>query len=141
MNESLNALLTLQDFLDATRSSATQILAHWQQGEFHHDLVFSIREGPFPAPIVVVSTNCNGGIKEFLFFDDVPQRWALWHWRCPDNPEFQGELPLIRAHIKTPHWFEPCVLLAPDARSEYRPEHRKRQRGGGWLRIDDPLSD
>jgi len=30
------------------------------------------------------------------------------------------------------HWFDPCALLTEDARSEYRPEFRERQEGGGW---------
>ncbi|MCB1052170.1 MAG: hypothetical protein H6510_06410 [Acidobacteria bacterium] len=141
VHSSFQSLLTLQDFLDATRAHQPQILAHWQQGEFHHDLVFSIRENPHEDEVIVVSTNCNGGIKELIFLDAVPERWALWHWRCPDNPEFQGELPPIRCHHKTVHWFEPCELLAPEARSEYKPEFRKRQRGGGWLSKDDPQSD
>ena len=35
--------------------------------------------------------------------------------------------------VGTPsHWFDPCALLTNDARSEYRPEFRERQPGGGW---------
>jgi hypothetical protein len=34
--------------------------------------------------------------------------------------------------VTTEHWFDPCELLAADARSEYRAEHRQRQCGGGW---------
>jgi hypothetical protein len=30
------------------------------------------------------------------------------------------------------HWFDPCELLSHDARSELRPEFRRRQEGGGW---------
>jgi hypothetical protein len=34
--------------------------------------------------------------------------------------------------LRTEHWFDPCALLGPDARSEYREEFRERQCGGGW---------
>src|SRR5450631_1645744 len=77
-------------------------------------------------------TNCNGGIKEVLAFDDVPDRWALWHHRCPANREFSGELARIRARATTDHYFDLCALLTHDARSELLPEHRERMRGGGW---------
>ena len=83
--------------------------------------------------VLVVATNCNGGVKEVLSFDHVPDRLALWHWRCPDNPEFAGDLPPPLSAATTEHWFDPCELLAADARSEYRAEHRERQCGGGWL--------
>jgi hypothetical protein len=36
------------------------------------------------------------------------------------------------SEARTVHWFEPCALLGPDARSELRPEFRERQEGGGW---------
>lgn len=109
------------------------LLDHWKQGEFHHDVVLRVREpGELPGPVLVVSTNCNGGVKEVLCFAEVPDRWALWKHRCPDNPEFEGELPAILGASRTHHWFEPCELLTEDARSELRPEFRKRQRGGGW---------
>ncbi len=104
-----------------------ELLAHWEQGEFHHDVV--LRAG---RRVLVVATNCNGGVKEVLAFDAVPDRWALWHHRCPKNAEFTGELPPIRARAITDHWFDPCAVLADDARSELRPEHRARARGGGW---------
>ena len=80
----------------------------------------------------MVATNCNGGVKEVLCFDTVPDRWALWHRRCPDNEDFSGELGEVLAQLRTHHWFDPCELLKPDARSEYRPQHRKRARRGGW---------
>jgi hypothetical protein len=104
-----------------------ELVDHWPQGEFHHDVV--VRAG---GRVLVVATNCNGGVKEVLAFDEVPDRWALWHHRCPANPEFTGELPPIRARAVTEHWFDPCALLADDARSELAPEHRRRMRGGGW---------
>ena len=48
-----------------------------------------------------------------------------------ENPEFQpGALPIVSA-ARTEHWFDPCALLLPDARSEYREEYRERQCGGG----------
>src|SRR5438067_2971689 len=56
---------------------------HWQQGEFHHDVVVRAKN-----VVLVVATNCNGGVKEVLAFDGVPDRWALWHRRCPGNAEF-----------------------------------------------------
>jgi hypothetical protein len=87
--------------------------------------------------VLVVATNCNGGVKEVIGFDEVPDRSALWHFRCPTVPEFSGELTPIRARATTFHWFDPCELLGPNARSELRPEHRKRQPGGGWMRADD----
>lgn len=110
-----------------------RILDHWQQGEFHHDLVLRVEErAALPGEILVVATNCNGGVKEVLCFDRAPERGALWHERCPENPEFAGELPPVLASARTVHWFDPCELLADDARSEYRPEFRERQPGGGW---------
>lgn len=115
------------------------VLHHWQQGEFHHDIVLAVRRrGTLPGSILVVATNCNAGVKELLCFEHRPAREALWHWRCPGSPDFQGELPPILDHARTRHWFDPCTLLAEDARSEYREEFRERQRGGGWkLKADD----
>jgi hypothetical protein len=82
--------------------------------------------------VLVVATNCNGGVKEVLWFAEVPDRAALWHARCPSMPEFAGELAPILGRAETEHWFDPCELLGPNARSELRAEHRKRQDGGGW---------
>lgn len=119
-----------------------EILVHWQQGEFHHDLVIKAEGlGELLGEVLVVSTNCNGGVKEVLCLRDVPDRWALWRWRCPDNPEFEGELGPVIGCARTSHYFDPCELLKPDARSELRPEFRRRQRGGGWAPTwtsDDP---
>ena len=115
------------------RFGGYEILDHWQRGEFHHDLLLRVEsKGKLPGPVLVVATNCNGGVKGVLAFDDTPTPGALWHWRCPDSPEFQGELPPLRAESRTHHWFEPCELLRDDARSELLPEHRERQEGGGW---------
>jgi hypothetical protein len=64
----------------------------------------------------------------------VPERDALWHLRCPNNTEFAaGRSPSIIATARTEHWFDPCALLGPEARSEYREEFRERQAGGGWV--------
>ncbi len=110
-------------------SGGYELLEHWLQGEFHHDLLLRL---PEPEGYLVVATNCNGGLKELLRFDREVERWALWHWRCPDNPEFEGELPEIRERVTTVHYFNPCELLRDDARSEIRAEFRRRMRGGGW---------
>lgn len=123
--------LLLGELLDAVRASlgGFEVVDHWQQGEFHHDLVLRVADCP---PIVVVATNCNGGVKEVLCFDSVPNRNALWHDRCPDNPEFSGALAGKLDVARTIHWFDPCNLLRSDAYSEYKPEFRERQAGGGW---------
>lgn len=118
------------------RYGGYEIVAHWTQGEFHHDVVLRLPESAasceLPGRILVIATNCNGGIKEILSFSEVPDRIALWHHRCPDLCEFSGELVTILDRAVTEHWFDPCEILAADARSELRPEHRKRQAGGGW---------
>lgn len=129
--------MVLGTLLDRVRErwGGYQLIDHWQQGEFHHDTVLRVRdEGPgLPGGILVVATNCNGGIKEVLCFSQLPDRQALWHARCPDNPEFAGALPDVLGAATTPHWFDPCELLSANARSEYREEFRERQCGGGWL--------
>ena len=110
-----------------------EILEHWQRGEFHHDLLLRVEaKGKLPGPVLVVATNCNGGVKEIICLDAPPREEALWHDRCPTSPEFRGELPPVLARARTVHWFDPCALLSDDARSEYRPEFRERQPGGGW---------
>ncbi|HKP61047.1 MAG TPA: hypothetical protein VJV78_30160 [Polyangiales bacterium] len=128
--------LTLGGLLDELRRLAGpyELVDHWKQGEFHHDTVLRVDAGRVrvPGPILIVATNCNGGVKEVLCFEQVPDRSALWHRRCPDNPEFAGEIVAPLASSRTLHWFDPCDLLKPDARSEYRPEFRERQQGGGW---------
>jgi hypothetical protein len=119
------------------RFGGFDLMAHHQQGEFHHDLILRVLEpssaaGELPGSVLAVSTNCNGGIKEVLAFDDVPTADALWKHRCPTSDEFDGDLPPLRGLARTLHWFDPCELLTQDARSELRPEHRQRARGGGW---------
>lgn len=128
--------LTLGGLLDEVRRHAGgyELLDHWQQGEFHHDTIIRVdaaRTG-LPGSVLVVATNCNGGVKEVLCFAECPERYALWHYRCPANPEFQGRLPEVLAASRTQHWFDPCDLLKDDARSEFRAEFRERQLGGGW---------
>jgi hypothetical protein len=115
-----------------------RIVEHWKQGEFHHDLVLRVarREAGLPGDILVVSTNCNGGVKELLCFGEVPDRWALWHHRCPHIAEFDGTLPAILGHVRTPNWYDPCGLLGENGPSELKPEHRQRLRGGGWCLAD-----
>ncbi len=109
------------------------LVAHWKQGEFHHDVVVRVHErGALPGDVLVIATNCNGGVKEVLCFDTAPERYALWHARCPDNPEFDGVLGPVLAEARTPHWFDPCELLTTGTRSEMKPECRRRQRGGGY---------
>ncbi len=135
VTELANTLL-LGALLDKVRArwGGYELVEHWQQGEFHHDVVVRVAgaEGELPGRVLVIATNCNGGVKEVLCFETVPERAALWHRRCPENPEFSGELPRVLAAAVTMHWFDPCELLGPDARSEYRAEFRERQCGGGW---------
>lgn len=116
------------------RWGSYELLDHWQQGEFHHDTVLRVagRAEGLPGPILVVATNCNGGVKEVLCFSELPDRSALWHARCPDNPEFGDAVAHPLAAARTQHWFDPCELLGPEARSEYQAQFRERQCGGGW---------
>lgn len=124
-----NLLASLQK-----RCGSYELVDHWKQGEFHHDIIVRVRDKKgLPGDILAIATNCNGGVKEVLCFTSVPDRRALWHARCPENPEFSGELAAPLASARTEHWFDPCELLAPDARSEYRAEFRERQCGGGWI--------
>lgn len=128
--ERLASTLDLGSLLDALRAAeGYRIVAHWQQGEFHHDLLLEVGDA-----YLVAASNCNGGLKELLLFSRAPDRGALWRWRCPAATEFTGDLPPLLARAVTPHWFDPCELLRDDARSELRPEARERQAGGGWCR-------
>jgi hypothetical protein len=112
------------------------LIAHHQQGEFHHDVLVRVSNAKprLPGQYLVISTNCNGGVKEVLCFDEPVDSSALWHFRCPDNGEFSGKLPTLLASARTAHWFDPCGLLSPTARSELKPEFRARQPGGGWCK-------
>ena len=111
-----------------------EVLEHHRQGEFHHDVVLHVSKVPqaLPGAFLVVSTNCNGGVKEVLCFDERPSVEALGHRRCTDVEEFVGELPVALDEARTVHWFDPCELLGPDARSELRgvPEAAARRRVG-----------
>lgn len=133
----LSRFLVLGALLEELRRrwGACELVDHWQQGEFHHDVVLRVPAAAtdLGGEIIVISTNCNGGVKEVLCFESIPDRGGLWHARCPDNPEFGGTIPPIVASARTEHWFDPCGLLGPDARSEYREEFRERQSGGGWM--------
>lgn len=129
--------LVLGSLLDDVRRrwGDYEIVDHWQQGEFHHDVVVRVPSAvaELGGEVLVVATNCNGGVKEVLCFSRIPERTALWHARCPDNPDFAGTLTGLVTSAKTEHWFDPCELLSPDARSELKEEFRERQCGGGWL--------
>jgi hypothetical protein len=129
--------LVLGALLDdlVARYGSYELAAHWMQGEFHHDLVLRLPEGArgdLRGGVLVVATNCNGGIKEVIAFAEIPDRSALWHHRCPRVPAFRGDLAPILGRAITEHWFDPCELLEADARSELRPEFRRPQEGGGW---------
>jgi hypothetical protein len=133
----LAAKLMLGELLGeiARRWGAYEFVDHWQQGEFHHDTIVRVpnAHGELPGIYLVVATNCNGGVKEVLCLEALPSRGGLWRARCPASSEFQGALPPILARSVTEHWFDPCVLLELNARSEYRAECRVRQPGGGWM--------
>ena len=119
------------------------LVAHWTQGEFHHDIVLRLPESALPAlpgRVLVVATNCNGGVKELLCFQDEPDRSALWHHRCPSVPDFTGDLAPILTRGITAHWFDPSELLQPNSRSELRTEFRQRQHGGGWQHVAEGQS-
>jgi hypothetical protein len=111
-----------------------EIVDHFQQGEFHHDVVLAVpAERGLPGGVLVVATNCNGGVKEVLWLREPPTQAALWRARCPENPEFDGASAKPLFVARTVHWFDPCELLVADARSELREEYRARQCGGGWM--------
>lgn len=142
--DALARTLVLGALLDELRTTygSFELLDHWTQGEFHHDLVLRVPEAAtnLPGRVVVVATNCNGGVKEVLCFDEPPSRGALWSMRCPRSPDFPGAPATPIARSATLHWFDPCELLLPDARSELLPEHRVRQDGGGWTSRADAES-
>jgi hypothetical protein len=113
-----------------------ELVEHWTQGEFHHDVVLRLPPGALAAAasVLVVATNCNGGVKELLAFDDVPSRRALWDYRVGTSSAAAIQL---RGSARTLHWFDPRELLGDNARSEIKREYRQRQEGGGWqLRPD-----
>jgi hypothetical protein len=134
--EAIASTMALGAAMDLLREQTAgfDLIDHWQQGEFHHDVVLRLSAETPTAKglVVVIATNCNGGIKEVLCFDSVPERYALWHWRCPNVQDFAGDLPPLVDHATTMHHFDPCELLRPDARSELRPEFREGEVGGGF---------
>ena len=140
--EFLTTRMSLTNLLAVLRRDygGYKVLEHWKQGEFHHDLVLKVsRPRPdLPGDVLVVGTNCNGGIKELLCLDEAPDRWALWHFRCPAVPEFSGELPPLLGETRTPNWYDPCGLLGEDGPSELKQEFRLRMKGGGWCLADPP---
>jgi hypothetical protein len=122
-----------------------ELVEHWTQGEFHHDVVLRLPPGALAGPssgasgapgswgssrsVLVVATNCNGGVKELLAFDDVPSRRALWDYRVGTS---SADAIQLRGSARTLHWFDPRELLGDNARSEIKREYRQRQEGGGW---------
>jgi hypothetical protein len=133
----LAGTLVLGAALDALRErfGSFELVEHWKQGEFHHDVVVRIPDGT----VFVIATNCNGGVKDVSCFRTVPDRKALWAHRCPENPAFDADPAIPLARSTTVHWFDPCELLRPDARSELRREHRVMQVGGGWTERRPPI--
>jgi hypothetical protein len=129
---------SLKGVLDGLKVFEWEHVDHWAQGEFHHDVILRTKKHPpeLNGNVFVVSTNCNGGVKEVLCLEDVPDRWGLWHYRCPENPEFSGPSPKVVGFARTTHWFNPCELLKQENRSEYLEEFRRRQRGGGYVCVD-----
>src|SRR5215217_1225504 len=116
--QQLSNQLILSALLDElrVRYSGYEIVAHWRQGEFHHDLILHLpTDAALPGRFLVIATNCNGGIKELLWLADMPTRGGLWKLRCPANPEFEGSTPNVLAHSMTVHWFDPGELLSPTA--------------------------
>jgi hypothetical protein len=86
------------------RFDGWELLDHWREGEYHHDLVLRVARR-VPGRILVVSTNRNGGIKEILALTERPTREALWSYR-------RGRTTLAPlAAARTLHWFDPCELL------------------------------
>ena len=78
--ESLARNLGLGSLLSDLRTEfgGYEILDHWQRGEFHHDLLLKVRaDGKLPGPVLVVATNCNGGVKEILSFGTPPRGGAV----------------------------------------------------------------
>jgi len=109
--DAIAARLTLGDLLETVRSmyGGYDLVRHHTQGEFHHDVVLRVAEPrSLPGAFLVVSTNCNGGVKEVLCMAREPDVMGVWRWRCPDNADFGGEVPEILAVARTVHFFDPC---------------------------------
>lgn len=92
-----------------------ELIAHRPKGEYHQDLVVRVNTGVFGGEILVIGTNCNGGVKELIALSSVPDHSALWRWRCPTAPQFQGTLDDIRGVARTIHWSDPAQLLEETA--------------------------
>lgn len=114
--ESLAAQLVLGDVLHELRRRHSQweLVAHWEQGEHHHDLVIRLPNdaGAEHPAVLVIATNSNGGVKEVYAFDEVPERTALWHYRCPEIVQYVEPLPALLAAARTNHWLDPRALLS-----------------------------
>lgn len=104
------------------RYGAYEIVSHWRQGELHHDIVLRIQEAPRePASggalagyVLLLSLNCNGGLKEVSCFEAPFERDALWQQRCPEAaPEAASGLPRQLGLARTIHWVDPCRFLRP----------------------------
>jgi hypothetical protein len=117
--DGLARCVVLRTLLDALtrRYGGYEIVAHWTQGEAHHDVVVMLpltAARDLPGRVLVVATTGNAIIKEVLAFAVVPTRDALWHLRCPEMMETTGEIAPILAQAKTEHWVDPCDLLDSD---------------------------
>lgn len=111
---SLAGNLALGNLLDEVtqRFDGYQIIEHWEQGEYHHDLLIRVNSPRgLPGPVLLISTNCNAGVKEILCFADTFDRQAIWGHRCPGLPQFKAKLPPILGRIQTVYWIDPCSLL------------------------------
>ncbi len=97
-----------------------ELLAHWTKGEYHHDIVVKLGDQKsLPGPVLVVSANCNGGIKELLCFDTAPSEEELWTLR--DENLATDELPAVLAAAKTIHWVDPIGLVRRPTMADMRP--------------------
>lgn len=120
MKDTLLHQLVRRPSLKATLKAITEhcghepaLVAHWQQGDLHHDLVLHVHP-PHPGlagNILVVSIDDRGRVKEILSLAKMPMRQALWHARCPDDPDYDGDLPPILDEIRTLHWVNPARIL------------------------------
>ena len=100
-----------------------ELLAHHTQGEFHHDVVLRVQsmqgvpgmhgEGALPGEILVVSTNCNGGIKEVLVFEAEPDLGAALFrpLRVDERARAQRAAPRVPAPPAR-GWLGACVEWA-----------------------------
>ena len=95
-----------QERMRRVRPSASR-----QQGEFHQDLVLSVKElHGLPGPFSWSPPTAMPASRKPLCLDQVPTEGALWHSRCPDIVEFTGQMPTVLAVARTRHWFDPTSL-------------------------------